>query len=173
MRLDRPDAAAHDVRDLFQALFTVQLMAVALTLGLAVVLLVTSPVRVLAQALLYGSVFTVALAGAIGAIAALGFDGAWRQFHFLAFTNDLWKLSPANDHLIQMFPRDFWLDMTVLIGAFTLLQVLLIAAASTLYLYRTRSQEDGEELAAHRAPFRRALEPRHRVPPPRPRHLTH
>jgi len=161
-----------DVRDLVQGLFTVQLLAVALTLTLVVALLATGPVRVLAQALLYGSVFTVGLAGATGGIAALGFDGAWRQFHFLAFTNDLWKLSPANDHLIQMFPRDFWLDMTVLIGAFTLLQVLLIAAASTLYLYRTRSQEDGEELAGHRAPFRRAPEPRHRVPPPRPRHLT-
>ncbi|MEE8347562.1 MAG: TIGR01906 family membrane protein [Dehalococcoidia bacterium] len=169
----RETAHMADVRDLVQGLFTVQMLAVALTLSLVVVLLATAPVRVLARALLYGSIFTVALAGATGAIASMGFDNAWRQFHFLAFTNDLWKLSPANDHLIQMFPRDFWLDMTVLIGAFTLLEVLLIAAASTLYLYRTRSQEDAEELPGRRAPFRRTLEPRPRVPPPRPRHLTH
>ena len=169
----RETAHMADVRDLVQGVFTVQLLAVALTLSLVVVLLATAPLRVLARALLYGSIFTVALAGATGVVASLGFDDAWRRFHFLAFTNDLWKLNPAKDHLIQMFPRDFWLDMTVLIGAFTLLEVLLIAAASTLYLYRTRFQEDTEELPGHREPFRRPLEPRSRVPPPRPRHLTH
>ena len=168
----RETAHLGDVRDLFQALFALQTLSVALTLGLAVVLLASSPVRLLARALATGAALTLALVGATAVLAYAGFDDAWRQFHFLAFTNDLWKLNPASDHLIQMFPRDFWLDMTVLIGAFTLLQVLLIAAASTLYLYRTRSQEDGEELAGHRAPFRRAPEPRHRVPPPRPRHLT-
>src|SRR3989304_5174627 len=76
-----------DVRDLVQGLFTVQLLAVALTLTLVVALLATGPVRVLAQALLYGSVFTVGLAGATGAIAALGFDGAWGQVPFPPLPN--------------------------------------------------------------------------------------
>ena len=161
-----------DVRDLFQRLFTVQVAALALILTLAVVLLVTASVRALAQALLYGSAFTVALVGATGALASLGFDDAWRQFHFLAFANDFWLLDPSTDHLIQMFPRDFWFDITILIGAFTLFQVLLIGGVSGLYMYLTRSDEEGAQ-PVRPVPVHRPLEPRPRIAPPRPRHLTH
>ncbi len=161
-----------DVRDLFRGLFTVQLVALALALTMAVVLLVTDSVRGLARSLLYGSAFTVALVGATGALASLGFDDAWRRFHFLAFTNDFWLLNPSTDHLIQMFPRDFWFDITVLIGAFTLFQVLLIGGLSGLYLYLTRPDEE-EVQPVRPVPLRRALEPRPRIPPPRPRHQTH
>ncbi len=168
----RETAHLADVRDLFQALFTVQVVALALTLTLAVVLLVTASVRALAQALLYGSAFTLVLVGATGGLASFGFDDTWRQFHFLAFTNDFWLLDPSTDHLIQMFPRDFWFDITVLIGAFTLFQVLLIGGASGLYMYLTRSGGE-EEQPPRRLPVPRPLEPRSRIPSPRPRHLTH
>ena len=168
----RETAHLADVRDLFRGLFTVQVLALALTLVLVVALLATSPLRLLAQGLLYGSLFTIGLVGATGALAYLGFDSAWRQLHFLAFTNDFWLLNPATDHLIQMFPRDFWLDITVLIGAFTLLQVLLIGGASALYLYLTRSSEAAEPWE-RRVPAPRRSEPRPRIPPPRPRHITH
>ena len=161
-----------DVRDLFQGLFTVQVVAVALTLSLAVALLVTSSLRALAQAALYGSLFTAVLVGATGALAALGFDDAWRQFHFLAFANDFWLLNPATDHLIQMFPEPFWFDITILIGAFTLFQVLVIGGASGLYLYLTRPDEEGAQ-PERPVPVQRPLEPRPRIAPPRPRHLTH
>ncbi len=168
----RETAHLADVRDLFQALFTVQVLAVALVLSLAVALIVTSPLRTLARALLYGSLLTLALVAASAALIYLGFDSAWRQLHFLAFTNDLWELDPARDHLIQMFPRDFWFDITLLIGAFTLLEALLIGGAAAAYLYFARPDEEDEK----RGPVvaeRRPLEPRPRIPPPRPRHLTH
>ncbi len=168
----RETAHLADVRDLFRGLFTVQALALALTLTLAVVLIATASLRVLAQALLYGSSLTIALIGATGGLAYVGFDDTWRQFHFLAFTNDLWLLNPATDHLIQMFPRDFWFDVTILIGAVTLLQVLLIGGASGLYMYLTRSEEQEEQPPRH-LPVPRPLEPRPRIPPPRPRHLTH
>ena len=168
----RETAHLADVRDLFRGLFTVQVLALALTLVLAVVLIATATVRTLARALLNGSAFTIALVGATGGLASLGFDDAWRQFHFLAFTNDLWLLNPATDHLIQMYPRDFWFDVTILIGAFTLLQVLFIGGASALYMYLTRSDEE-EEQPPFRLPVSRPLEPRPRIPPPRPRHMTH
>lgn len=168
----RETAHLADVRDLFQGVFTVQVLAVALTLTLAVALFATSPLRLLARALLYGSLLTVALVAASGGLAYLGFDSAWRQFHFLAFTNDLWQLDPTRDHLIQMFPRDFWFDMTLLIGAFTLLEALLIGGAAGAYLYVSRSGEEGEERRPV-LPERRPAGPRPRIPPPRPRHLTH
>ena len=168
----RETAHLADVRDLFRVLFTVQALAVALTIGLAVVLLATSPVRLAAQALLYGSVFTVAIVGAAGVLAYLGFEEAWRQFHFLAFTNDLWQLNPATDHLIQMFPEDFWFDISVLIAVFTLFQALLIGGLSGLYLFLTRSDVEDEQ-PEPREPRERPQEPRPRIPSPRPRHLTH
>ena len=167
----RETAHLADVRDLFQGLFTLQLLAVALTLSLAMALFVTSPLRTLARALAYGSLLTVGLVGATGALASLGFESAWRQFHFLAFTNDLWQLSPARDHMIQMFPQDFWLEITLLIGAVTLLQALLIGGVGAAYLYLTRRREAGEERRP--LPERRPLEPRPRMPPPRPRQVTH
>ena len=160
------------MRDLFQALFTLQTLLVALTLGLAVVLLASSPVRQLARALATGAALTLALVGATAVLAYLGFDAAWRQFHFLAFTNDLWELDPDTDHLIQMFPQGFWYDITLLIGAFTILQALLIGGVSGVYLYLTRWDGE-EEQPGHRQPVPRPLEPRPRIPPPRPRHLTH
>jgi integral membrane protein (TIGR01906 family) len=168
----RETAHLADVRDLIQGLFTVQVLALVLTLTLVVVLLATAPLRTLARAFLYGSFLTMALAAATGGVASLGFDHFWRQFHFLAFTNDLWQLNPARDHLIQMFPQDFWFDITVLIGAFTLLQVFLIGGAAALYLYLTRSQREWDEQPESRVPLARPLEPSPRVPPPRPRHLT-
>ncbi len=52
----------------------------------------------------------------LGIIAVSGFDEAFRQFHLLFFTNDLWQLS-SRDRLIQMFPQDFFFESTLLIGA--------------------------------------------------------
>jgi integral membrane protein (TIGR01906 family) len=168
----RETAHLADVHDLFQGLFTIQIVVLALALGAATVLLVTSPVRALAQALMYGSLYTAALVGGVGALAAIGFDDAWRQFHVFAFANDLWELDPATDHLIQMFPRDFWFDITLLLGAFTLLEALLVGCLSGAYLFLTRHQVE-EDGPPRRLPLQRPLEPRPRIPPPRPRHLTH
>ncbi len=168
----RETAHLADVRDLFRGLFTLQVLALALTLVVVVTLLATSPLRVLAQALLYGSGLTIALAVVTGALASLGFDSAWRQLHLVAFSNGFWELNPATDHLIQMFPEPFWLNITVLIGAFTALQVLLIGGVSGLYLYITRHDAEGDETFV-RPSIARSLEPRPRIPPPRPRHLTH
>jgi len=168
----RETAHLADVRDLFRTLFTVQTFLVALTLTLAVVTFSASSVRALARALATGSALTLAIVGASAVVANLGFDAAWRQFHFLAFTNDLWELDPATDHLIQMFPQDFWFDITVLIGALTVLEALLIGGASGVYLYLTRWGGE-EERPDFREPAPRPLEPRPRIPPPRPRHLMH
>ena len=73
----------------------------------------------LAQAGFYagGAVLTGIIALSI--IAITGFDGAFRQFHLLFFTNDLWQLS-NRDSLIQMFPQGFFFETTLLIGGATI-----------------------------------------------------
>ncbi len=142
--LFNPQETAHlaDVKDLFQKVFFIQQAALAYILAFVVLVFLwaqEAPLRALATALLRGSLLTIALV-AVAALAALvGFDEVWLRFHFLAFANDLWRLDPASDHLIQMFPRNFWYLATLLVGGFTALVALLLAALSALYLYATRS----------------------------------
>ena len=50
----------------------------------------------------------VAIIGVVGAIAVAGFDQSFEQFHRVAFENELWRLDSTRDHLIQMFPEEFW-----------------------------------------------------------------
>lgn len=171
----RETAHLADVRDLFRGLFTVQIVAVAVVLTLGVLMLVWWPLRALAAAALYGSLSTMGLVAVSGLLALTGFDAAWTQFHFLAFTNDFWRLNPASDHLIQMFPEPFWRDITLLIGAFTLLESLLIAGVAAIYLIRTRPSVATATPPTPRPSLPRppAPQPRPRIPPPHPRHFIH
>jgi hypothetical protein len=73
-------------------------------------------------------------------IAASGFDSAWTEFHVVAFSNDLWQLDPTRDHLIQMYPERFWLEVTTLIVTLTLLEGALIGGATAGYLLLSRPQ---------------------------------
>ncbi len=168
----RETAHLADVRDLFQLLFTVQTIAVAAVLTLAVLMLVLWPVRALAAAALYGALLTFGLVGLTGLVAATGgFDAAWDRFHTILFSNDFWRLNPASDHLIQMFPEAFWRDISLLIGAFTLLQALIISGAAAAYLILSRPKE-----AAAAPPEPRPSLPRPQLPriaPPDPRRYVH
>lgn len=97
-------------------------------------------VRQLAGQALVGLGLGLLAVGAVGIFAAFGFDAAWDRFHGLVFTNDLWRLDPATDHLIQMFPEVFWRDMVVLMGAMCAAETLLIGVVSAVYLAGTRRE---------------------------------
>jgi integral membrane protein (TIGR01906 family) len=97
-------------------------------------------VRQLAAQALMGLALGLLVVGGIGVVAAFGFEAAFERFHTLAFSNDLWKLNPATDHLIQMFPEPFWRDMTILLGAMCAAEALVIAVVSSVYLVSTRSE---------------------------------
>ncbi len=178
----RETAHLADVRELFRSVFTMQVISLAAVLTLAVLMLVWWPVRALAAAALYGSLLTIGLVSATALVALTGgFDAAWTQFHFLAFTNDLWRLNPATDHLIQMFPEPFWQDISVLIGAFTLLQALLIGGAAFIYLTASRPEAAPRPAPMPRPSLPRLPPPRAPLPggghgphiPPQPRHSVH
>lgn len=141
----RETAHMADVRDLVQAMFSVQIVALALMLFLAVVMLALWPPRALAAASLYGSLLTGGLFGLLGLVAVSGFHAAWDRFHVIAFTNDLWQLDPRTDHLIQMFPESFWLQITSIVGGLILLEAFVVTGASALYLRRSRSREGSSD----------------------------
>lgn len=65
-----------------------------------------------------------------------GFDSAFRSFHLIFFTNDLWQLT-SRDALIQLFPQRFFFDTTVLISAAILVPLTALSAASWFVLRRT------------------------------------
>lgn len=161
-----------DVRSLVQAMFKVQVIAVALVLTLAVVMLALWPTRALAAAMLWGSLLTFAVLGMAGILAVTGFDAAWTQFHVLAFSNDLWELNPRTDHLIQMYPEAFWQEAVIAIAAFIAVEAFAIAAISAAYLVLSRQKGDTIE-ARPRPELPRGDGPRHpRIAPPNPRHYV-
>ena len=77
----------------------------------------------------------VVLVAVLAIVAVAGFDEAFRQFHLLFFTNDLWQLSSA-DALIQLFPQRFFFDTTLLIGAAIIVPAALIALPGRLLARR-------------------------------------
>jgi integral membrane protein (TIGR01906 family) len=139
----RETAHMEDVKSLFVIVNRAQEASVVYVLLYAVAFFIwlrDGHVRQLAAQSLIGLALGVAVIGGIGIVAAFGFESAFERFHSLAFTNDLWKLNPASDHLIQMFPEAFWRDMTILLGAMCALEALIIGAVSAVYLIGSRSE---------------------------------
>jgi integral membrane protein (TIGR01906 family) len=126
-----------DVKDLFQFGFRLQEITFAYVVTYVVVVFLWIRERTLRdlarQAMLVGGV-TVALLGAAAVGVLVGFDSLFEQFHLLSFSNDFWKLNPATDRLVQMFPFDFWFDVTLAVGVITAIEGGLVLLAGYGYL---------------------------------------
>jgi integral membrane protein (TIGR01906 family) len=134
---ERETSHLSDVKNLFRTVFRVQEASLAFALVFVVAVFIwaaEAPLRLLARILLQASLMTLGLLALFGVLALVGFDELFLRFHLVAFTNDLWKLNPQTDHLIQMFPRDFWFDATMLVAGLTALEAALLASASAIYL---------------------------------------
>jgi integral membrane protein (TIGR01906 family) len=162
-----------DVRSLVQLMFKIQLLSVALALTLAAAMVILWPTRVLAAAALWGGLLTTAVIGIVGAVALSGFNAAWTQFHELAFTNSFWQLNPLTDHLIQMYPDQFWQDVSTALGGFIMVQAVGLAVLSATYLVLTRPNGNLIEAPLRPAQPGRDGHPRHpRLMPPNPRNYV-
>jgi len=132
-----------DVKAVLQTTFRVQEVAVLFVLAYIVAVFIwarESGLRALAtQLIIAGGAGLVAIGG-IGAFAAIGFDTFWDNFHGVLFTNDFWQLDPDTDHLIQMFPEEFWRDVTIWIGIGTVAELAALAFFSAIYLGVTRNE---------------------------------
>jgi integral membrane protein (TIGR01906 family) len=143
-----------DVRDLFQVVFRVQELLFVYIVGYIAAVYLWSrerSMRHLARQAIYAGGATVALLSAAALSMLMGFDGLFEQFHLLSFSNDLWRLNPATDHLIQMFPQGFWFDVSLAVGVVTIIQGGLIALLGL-----------GYTLMADRRAHRRMLQRRRR-----------
>ncbi len=69
-----------------------------------------------------GSFVALVLYGVLFLMVMLNFSSAFTFFHEVSFANDFWLLDPATDHLIQMFPHGFFVDIFA--------RMMMIAAVS-------------------------------------------
>jgi len=130
-----------DVKTVFQFVNHLQEIALVYVMAYVVGVFVWArerPLHKLAVHALAGGLLTIGIIVSLGLVAISGFDQAFEQFHHIAFTNDLYLLNPATDHLIQMFPEGFWFDVTMFLGVLTLAEAALIAAVSTVELTISR-----------------------------------
>jgi integral membrane protein (TIGR01906 family) len=152
--LFNPKETAHlrDVKDLFQMAFRVQEGAVVFALTYVVAVFIwarEASLRTLAKQLVIAGVAGMLVIGVIGVVAVTGFDAAFERFHLIAFDNDLWKLDPDTDHLIQMFPEGFWEDVSIWVGVATLVELAALTLAGALYLRFARPAPVPNFLASH------------------------
>ena len=157
--LFNPRETAHlrDVKALMQTSFRVQEAAVIFVLAYIVFVFVWAKegsFRSLAKQILASGLITLGVVGALGVVAVSGFDGAFNQFHLIAFDNDLWKLNPARDHLIQMFPEAFWQDVSIWVGLASLAGMGVLSALAAIYLGVTRGEGVSFRLSRDAQPVR-------------------
>lgn len=130
-----------DVKELIRLDYQVLLGALFFMLTYTVASLVRPRKRhSLAQSLLWGSGFTLALMLLAGLGTLLNFDQLFLQFHLISFTNELWQLDPAKDYLIMLFPQGFWYDATLFCALSTAALALITGGASSAYLRLSRNR---------------------------------
>lgn len=141
---DRETQHLKDVKGVFLFVDHLQEIAIVYIMAYAVGVFVWArerPLHRLATHALTGGLLTIGIIVSLGLVALTGFDQAFEQFHHIAFSNNLWLLDPATDHLIQMFPEGFWYDITMFLGGLTLAEGALIAIASGVEMTVTRRAE--------------------------------
>ncbi|MBM4415515.1 MAG: DUF1461 domain-containing protein [Chloroflexi bacterium] len=139
-----PKEALHmrDVKALFDRVFRVHELAFAYVVAYVGAVFVWArerPLTQLARLCMWAGALTVGVLAAGATATLVGFDALFRQFHLLSFANDFWELDPARDHLVQMFPRDFWFNVTLGVGVAAMLEgalLMLLGVSLRLWLQR-------------------------------------
>ena len=99
----------------------------------------------LARAVIIGGSIALGMIIVLGVgSVALNFDQLFTQFHFLAFTNELWMLDPSRDLLIMLFPEGFWYDASMLFGQIVAGVAGTLLGVAGVYLWRVRRRLESQ-----------------------------
>ena len=133
----REIAHMRDVKALVKRFYLLLDLAVAYVIlyGAITLVLLHRSGRAFARELLRASTIIGLLIIAFGVASLFDFEQLFTEFHVLSFSNDFWQLDPAVDHLVQIFPQGFWLDVTLFVGLLALTGALIVAMLSSLYLF--------------------------------------
>ncbi|MGQ9677192.1 MAG: TIGR01906 family membrane protein [Chloroflexota bacterium] len=126
-----------DVHGLVQMVFQTQILSIVVfILCTAAIVLLHSGLRdeLWASRLLWGGGLTVFLLVVIALVSFTNFDTVFLQFHYVAFSNDFWRLDPRVDRLIVMFPPLFFYDMMLQAAIQTLVQAVVIVGGAGAFL---------------------------------------
>lgn len=146
--LFQPEEIAHmeDVKDLVSLLY---LIAVIGAIGMLLFGLYMSRANGpgLRHALRFGALLTIIAFLALGALAMLGWDRFFTQFHAMFFDAGTWEFY-VDDALIRLFPGQFWVDAGIAAAAIVLLISALILALSFIGRRRAERKERRSERRA-------------------------
>lgn len=97
------------------------------------------------RGLFAGSILTLVIILGLGALAVLGWQQFFTEFHRIFFASGSWTFA-LEDTLIRLFPGQFWIDAGIVIAAL----VLLVALVTLVLTWPTRRRRGltGDEPAA-------------------------
>ncbi len=78
-----------------------------------------------ARSLFNGAIITLAIFGALGVFALVAFNTFFVAFHRIFFVGDSWMFA-FTDSLIQFYPQPLWVDASLGIVLFTVLEALVV-----------------------------------------------
>lgn len=146
--LFQPEEIAHmeDVKHLVSLLY---LIAVIGAIGMLLFGLYMSRANGpgLRHALRFGALLTIIAFLTLGALAMLGWDRFFTQFHAMFFDAGTWEFY-VDDALIRLFPGQFWVDAGIAAAALVLLISALILALSFIGRRRAERKERRSERRA-------------------------
>jgi len=105
-----------DVRDLFKLLFSLRRFLFFFSIILTLFLIKLDPnkerfLKSISHYLIIGSLATIFLIGMIS-MSLVTFESSFTKFHEVFFEEDTWLFDPATDNIINMFPQQFFYDIT-------------------------------------------------------------
>lgn len=118
-----------DVKTLIKGLYvlsTISLTLILTTIIWGIAIKKSRFIAVLLKLLSSSAKYILITAIILGIVSILAFEQVFLIFHEISFANDLWMLDPSKDYLIMMFPQTFFLEATLLIGLFILIECLIL-----------------------------------------------
>ncbi len=133
---DREIAHMKDVKDIFRVLDFMGKAALFVFLATLMFFLKKRPMYLLAKTYIWVICSLLGLALLLFVIISSDFNRAFNYFHELFFSNDLWLLNPLTDRLINMYPLNFFTNMSASITLLFVGLLALVLVLSLIYLNR-------------------------------------
>jgi integral membrane protein (TIGR01906 family) len=149
---ERERAHMRDVRGVFAGFFLIAALA---AVGLVVLF---AGARRMGHAGRAWSAISAGMRGLIvaivvaGIVASVAFDAVFEIFHQLFFPAGSFTFDPRTDHLVQLFPFDFWSETTIVLGVVIVVIAGVVAIKSGRLAKRAVASAVASRSAASEAP---------------------
>jgi integral membrane protein (TIGR01906 family) len=128
-----------DVRVLYDMLFVVRNVSLfaLIALVLCMKLVKENPLFLLARCSREVLAGFLTLASLLAIVIAVDFEKSWDMFHHIFFRGDAanyWRLTPFEDLMINMFPLQFFLNISIFVGVLICAFSAAVIVSSSIYL---------------------------------------